>query len=87
MEIMYILEKINKQRIIFFLIAIFHFLVVLVNTPSYSICTSIEQKINFFFVKSISFILIVALWQFVSFIVDTIKESKSESGGIVNFHL
>lgn len=76
---MYILEKINIRRMIFFLIALIHFIIVFFCTQSFDVCDSLERKLIFIFVKLISFILIVVLWQFVSFIIDSVKNSRVES--------
>lgn len=72
--------KINRQQIIFFLIAIVHFVAVFMNTPSFNVCNFLEEKINFILIKSVSLILIISFWQFISWAFNAIRNRQIEQG-------
>ena len=79
--------KLNKYNFIFYVIAIIHFLLVFLYTPKFDMSFILSQKIWYFLVKIVSFILIVVFWQFIINSVLLIKKKSKTRIDIIKYTL
>ena len=66
MNILLSKKSVIFTNLIIFIISFIHFFIVYNMLPAYDICNEVSQKLVFFSVKTISFIMIFAFWQIIA---------------------